>query len=96
VSGRDQASRSRWGDIEGCRERDSECLAYAGSDDSVLVAEAGAQRRGVGTRNMSGARRQPHDLTRYQWGLARYHLRRCRGGDQTVRPAQALRHEDLT
>ena len=88
VSGRDRASRSRWGDVEGVRSATRrERLAYAGS------VESDARRRSwctatrfVNTRYVNGSQRHPYDLTTYHWGPAGCHHRHGGGADQTVAP----------
>ena len=75
------------GDVEGVgRAARRECLAYAGRSKAMLVAEAGAQRRGVNTRYVNGSQRHPHDLTTYHWGPAGCHHRHGGGDDQTMAP----------
>jgi hypothetical protein len=58
-----------------------------GRSKAMLVAEAGAQRRGVNTRYVNGSHRHPHDLTTYHWGpVSGCHHRHGGGADQTAAP----------
>jgi hypothetical protein len=93
--GRYQASRSSWADIEGVgsatrRER----LAYAGSDESVVIAEAGAQRRGVNTRMCVAPNVKPTSEPRTT-GSGGVPPAPPGGADQTSAPPQALGQEHL-